>query len=94
VATQHPARQVLARLDELRARVDSDNDAWLTAQAEAELRFYATGELAKDELHREAVFVNVELELLWAHHQGRDASEGSRCSSARSGASRRNAMRR
>jgi hypothetical protein len=70
------AKRLLVRLDDVRARVDSDNDAWMTAQAEAELRFYATGELPKDELHRDAVLVSVELDLLWAHHRGCDASEG------------------
>jgi hypothetical protein len=70
------AKRLLVRLDGVRARVASDNDPWLTAQAQAQLRFYATGELPKDELHRDGVLVSVELDLLWAHHRGRDASEG------------------
>jgi hypothetical protein len=72
------AKRLLVRLDAVRTRVDSDDQAWMTAQAEAELRFYASGQLPKDALHRDSVLVSVELDLLWQHHRGRDARRGPR----------------
>ncbi len=69
------AKRLLARHDTLRARIDQHNAAWFDVQAEAEVQFVHTGELPRDELHRECVLSSIELDLLWKHKRGRDVTE-------------------
>jgi hypothetical protein len=69
------AKQLLARHDELRARIDQQDAARFDAHVEAEMQFIHTGELPREELHRECVLSSMELGLLWKHKRGRDVTE-------------------
>ena len=72
---EYEARRCLARFDTVRARINQDDAAWFDVQVEAQLRFICTGELPRDELHRECVLASVQLEVLGKHRRGRDVSE-------------------
>jgi hypothetical protein len=69
------AKRLLARHDTLRARIDQHDAAWFDVHVEAELQFVHTGELPRDELHRECVLSSIELDLLGKHRRGRDVAE-------------------
>ncbi len=69
------AKRLLARHDTLRARIDQHDAAWFDVQVEAEVRFKHSGELPRDELHRECVLTSMELDLLGKHKRGRDVTE-------------------
>ena len=69
------AKRVLARLDNVRGRIDQDDPKWFDVQAEAIVAFRQTGELPDDDLHIDAVLVDVEMDALAAHRKGRDVAE-------------------
>lgn len=67
-------KRLLVRLDDVRGRIPHEDPRWYDAQAEAAVRFLQTGELPKDETHRDTVLVSAELDLLQLHKQGKDVS--------------------
>ncbi|HEX5050567.1 MAG TPA: hypothetical protein VFZ65_02235, partial [Planctomycetota bacterium] len=52
-----------------------DDPRWYDKQAEAVVKFWQTGELPDDDLHLEALLVDVECDLLRAHKRGKDVAE-------------------
>ena len=69
------AKHLLARLDNVRGRIDQDDPRWSELQANAIVRFRQTGELPDEDLQIDAVLVHVELDALRAHKKGRDVAE-------------------
>jgi hypothetical protein len=72
---EYVAKRILARFDEVRARINQDDAKWFDTQAMAQVQFLRTGELPTNELQRECVLMDVALDLLWAHLRGRDVTE-------------------
>jgi hypothetical protein len=72
---EHQGHRLLARMDALRARINTDNPLWFAKQAEAHVAFLATGVLPPDELRREAILAQVELDQLARHRRGQDVAE-------------------
>ncbi len=70
------ATRLCVRLDKVRGRIDHDDPNWTTVQGKAIATFYASGELPDDDLHLEALLVDVGLDLLQAHKRGKDVAEG------------------
>lgn len=69
------AKRLLVRLDNIRGRIDQDDPRWFDEQAAAMLTFQLTGEFPKDELHLEALLVDIELDQLRAHKKGKDVAK-------------------
>jgi hypothetical protein len=69
------AKRLFVRLDDVRGRIPQDDSRWFEEQAKAVVAFRQTGELPRDELHLDALLVDVELDLLVAHKRGRDVGE-------------------
>ena len=69
------AKRLLARLDNIRGRVPQDDPRWFEEQGKAIVRFRQTGELPDDDLHLDAVLVDVEMDALRAHKKGRNVAE-------------------
>ncbi len=71
---EEQGKRLLVRLDDVRGRIPHEDPRWHEAQAEAAVRLLQTGELPKDATHLDTLLVNVELDLLQLHKQGKDVS--------------------
>jgi hypothetical protein len=69
------ATRLLVRFDSICGRIDQDDPSWSQKQAEAIVKFKQTGELPDDDLHLDAVLVDLEMDALAAHRKGRDVAE-------------------
>lgn len=69
------ARRLFLRYDELRERIDHDAGDWWCALQEAVCAFARHGELPADELMRDAVLADAEMDALFLHGRGRDVGE-------------------
>lgn len=70
---EHQAKCLLARLDNIRGRIDPDADG--EALDTAIVAFREKGELPNDDLLLEALLAHIELEQLCAHKKGWDVAE-------------------
>jgi hypothetical protein len=68
------ARRLFVRFDKIRGRIDQDDPRWADAQAEGQIRFFQTGELPADEVHRDAVLATTEEGALQRHKRGEDVT--------------------
>jgi len=69
------ARRLFVRQDNVRGRPGSQDSGWSDEQGKAIAAFWQTGALPQDDLHLEALLMNVEFDLLVAHKKGRDVAE-------------------
>ena len=69
------AQRLFARYAELRERIDHDDRKWFEVLAAAIEQFQDTGELPRDDLLRDAVLADAELEALFRHKRGHDVTE-------------------
>ena len=69
------AHRLFERYAALRRRMDQSDPDWFEPIADAMLAFEMRGELPADELVREVVLADAEMEVLWAHSKGRDVAE-------------------
>lgn len=72
---EEQARRLFGRYDELRERIDHDDQSWWESLTDAAVEFRLEGELPDDELMREAVLADAEFEALCEHKRGRDVRE-------------------
>jgi hypothetical protein len=69
------AQRLFARFDELRQRTPQDEDPWFDECIDVAVRFRMTGELPDEELMRDAVLADLEMECLVRHKRGHDVGE-------------------
>jgi hypothetical protein len=69
------ATEIFVRQDNIRGRIDQSDPRWFDVHAEAVVKFWQTGELPDDELHLDALLVDVEVDLLRAHKGKKDVAE-------------------
>jgi hypothetical protein len=69
------AQRLFARFDELRQRTPQDDDPWYDECIDAAVRFRMTGELPVEELMRDAVLADLEMECLVRHKRGQDVGD-------------------
>jgi len=69
------AQRLFARFDELRQRTPQDEDPWFDECIDVAVRFRMTGELPEEELMRDAVLADLEMECLVRHKRGHDVGE-------------------
>ena len=72
---ENQGHRLLARLDCIRARINTDNPLWFTQQVDAHMAFLRTGVLPGEDLRREALLAHLELDQLVRHKRGVDVSE-------------------
>jgi hypothetical protein len=72
---EEQAKRLFVRLDDVRGRAPQDDPRWFEEQARAVVTFRRTGALPSDEMHLDALLVDVELDLLVAHKRRRDVGE-------------------
>ena len=69
------AKRLFARFDELRKHTPQHDDPWFDECSNAAVRFRMTGELPVEELMRDAVLADLEMECLVRHKRGQDVGE-------------------
>jgi hypothetical protein len=69
------AQRLFARFDELRQRTPPDDDPWFDECIDVAVRFRMTGELPEEELMRDAVLADLEMECLVRHKRGQDVGD-------------------
>jgi hypothetical protein len=69
------AERLFARFDELRKHTPQHDDPWFDECSHAAVRFRVTGELPDQELMRDAVLADLEMECLVRHKRGHDVGE-------------------
>ncbi len=69
------ARRLFKRLAALRERLPQDDEEWFERAGNASMALRATGELPGDEVTREAVLADYEMECLMRHRLGQDVGE-------------------
>lgn len=72
---EYQGHRLLARYDVLRARINQTNPNWAEPIANAVVTFRATGVLPRDELIRDLVLAEAELDALRANYKGKDVAE-------------------
>jgi hypothetical protein len=69
------AQRLFARYDDLRERIPQDEPDWFDPVADAIIRFADEGELPDDDLTRDLVLADAEMDALWRHKRGTDVGE-------------------
>lgn len=68
------ARRLFAQLDDYRARVSDDSEAFLDRLADATVALLWNGELPHDPFLREGTILQAEFSCLWEHKRGKDVA--------------------
>jgi hypothetical protein len=75
IAVERGARRLFLRYDALREQIDHEDRDWWWELEEAVFAFSQEGVLPEDELMRDAVLADAEMDALFRHSRGRDVGE-------------------